>query len=53
MMSDEEVRKLVMHVRDNVDYPQDGWYFSDECQLLQGPYETEAEAIAACKAYEP
>lgn len=34
-----------------IDYPDEGWYFSDECEQMNGPYQTEESAAAALDNY--
>lgn len=35
--------KHIWFVNANPEYP-DGWYFSDECEQLNGPFKTQKEA---------
>lgn len=30
-----------------------GWYFSDECEMLMGPYDTYDVCLKMCNEYEP
>lgn len=45
----------VYFLKENEDdhYPEEGWYFLDECEQFVGPYYTKKDCIDALNVYEP